>query len=583
MKQPDMYVVSLIADFFLCRHTTQVTLLVCWGLGKHSFMCALSLNVFHNRGIYWLFLNYDKWKVGHFIPFTSGQHFYNFTTPTITIASLECFPRIPLIRVKSVYQFHTSSYQSKEIAGHWSPQRGLKLRHSVFKPNEIYDLEGAVLNVTAVSPFAAQQSHQMYDWTLLQLLMETLDFRLQVVESRSRYRKSTDLWLLQQLMSGRVDIGASSILVTHDRVGLAEYTMAIEKFRPTLYYKVQSVRAARNIYVLPFSVGVWASLCSLLLAITVALTFILRRESQLPKREFGLLVTTTGTGDKLVQPKWELSEVLLVTVGAVCQQGSARNPTTSAARTMFIVLFVLAVLTYTAYSASVISLLSSPSSVTSTLQGILRHGSKMGLALLNIHYYHSHFKGEVAFCADKVDAHTYLHSSHQTEVALCSVGEIPLLQGPEYQRAFALPVSSPYTRAINYGLMRLIQFGLMQRERQRWFQVRPLCDTPEPPAGTSFISIALDDIYPVLYLIAFGFICAYALLPLECIVHYCMKLYARKYKDKQSPRHKWIRRQKVMRMMCTTPRQRARAMWWVSRAWQRFRRGLSNAPLPFVH
>ncbi|XP_069675843.1 glutamate receptor ionotropic, delta-2-like [Periplaneta americana] len=415
-------------------------------------------------------------------------------------------------------------------------------------------------------------------------------------------------------MSGRVDIGASSILVTHDRVGLAEYTMAIEKFRPTLYYKVQSVRAARNIYVLPFSVGVWASLCSLLLAITVALTFILRRESQLPKREFGLLVTTTGTGDKLVQPKWELSEVLLVTVGAVCQQGSARNPTTSAARTMFIVLFVLAVLTYTAYSASVISLLSSPSSVTSTLQGILRHGSKMGLALLNIHYYHSHFKnednavsqklhkievspsfleladglestvkGEVAFCADKVDAHTYLHSSHQTEVALCSVGEIPLLQGPEYQRAFALPVSSPYTRAINYGLMRLIQFGLMQRERQRWFQVRPLCDTPEPPAGTSFISIALDDIYPVLYLIAFGFICAYALLPLECIVHYCMKLYARKYKDKQSPRHKWIRRQKVMKMMYTTPRQRARAMWWVSRAWQRFRRGLSNAPLPFVH
>lgn len=82
--------------------------------------------------------------------------------------------------------------------------------------------------------------------------------------------------------------------------------------------------------------------------------------------------------------------------------GSARNPTTSAARTLFIVLFVLAVLTYTAYSASIISLLSSPTSVTSTLQGILRHGSKMGLALLNIHYYHAHFK--VQYCTDK-----YLH------------------------------------------------------------------------------------------------------------------------------------------------------------------------------
>ena len=83
---------------------------------------------------------------------------------------------------------------------------------------------------------------------------------------------------------------------------------------------MQSVRAARNIYILPFSVGVWASLCSLLLAITVALTFILRRESQLPKHDFGLLMDE-DTADKSVQLKWELSEVLLVTTGAVCQQG----------------------------------------------------------------------------------------------------------------------------------------------------------------------------------------------------------------------------------------------------------------------
>lgn len=32
-------------------------------------------------------------------------------------------------------------------------------------------------------------------------------------------------------MTGQADIGASSILVTHDRVGLAEYSIAVEKFR----------------------------------------------------------------------------------------------------------------------------------------------------------------------------------------------------------------------------------------------------------------------------------------------------------------------------------------------------------------
>jgi hypothetical protein len=89
---------------------------------------------------------------------------------------------------------------------------------------------------------------------------------------------------------------------------------------------VQSVRAARNIYVLPFSIGVWTSLCSLLLAITVALTFILRRESQLPQHEFVLLINERNTVDKPVQLKWELSEVLLVTTGAVCQQGICQLP-----------------------------------------------------------------------------------------------------------------------------------------------------------------------------------------------------------------------------------------------------------------
>jgi hypothetical protein len=56
-------------------------------------------------------------------------------------------------------------------------------------------------------------------------------YRLQVVESKGRFKNSPDLWLLKQLMRGQADIGASSILVTHDRVGLAEYTVATDKFR----------------------------------------------------------------------------------------------------------------------------------------------------------------------------------------------------------------------------------------------------------------------------------------------------------------------------------------------------------------
>lgn len=53
-------------------------------------------------------------------------------------------------------------------------------------------------------------------------------------------------------------------------------------FRPQLYYKARSVREEYNIYFIPFSVDVWICLACLLLVITVALTFILGRETRLP-------------------------------------------------------------------------------------------------------------------------------------------------------------------------------------------------------------------------------------------------------------------------------------------------------------
>ncbi|PSN37280.1 Ionotropic receptor 195 [Blattella germanica] len=655
MSQSDMYIPSLIADFFLSQKIKQVVLFVCWNtnsvqilkdlserglsvsvppwsdnttsignglmrtghsvtigavldiscISKGTLLMALFIKILQ---IHWLLLFTDQFKWNHLLRSTAQDtNQLNLSTSSVTVAMLDCYPLIPLFKINSLDKVKQVN-QSNQLRGYWSSKYGLKLvSNTLANANDnMPSLSGAILNVTAVSPFTAHQNRQMYDSALLQLLMEILDFRLQEVESRGRFRKSTDLWLLQQLMSGHIDISASSILVTHDRVGLAEYTIAVEKFIPQLYYKVQSVRAARNIYILPFSIRVWATLCSLLLAITIALTFILRRETKLRQQRIEISEPDQST--------WEFSEVFLVTIGAVCQQGSDRNPTTSAARTLFIVLFALAVLTYTAYSASIISLLSSPSSVTSTLQGILRHGSKMGLALLNIHYYHSYFKnednfvsrklhqievspsflelpdglestvkGEVAFCADKVEAHTYLHHSHQSEDTLCSIGEIPLLKGPEYQRAFALPLNSPYTKTLNYGLLRLMQFGLLARERRMWFEVRTLCDSPEPPPGTSYLSIALDDIYPALYLISFGLACACALVPLESIFHFCLRIYRKKYKTRKTA-HNLIARQRVMRMMYNTQRhQQTRSVWWISRAWQRLLRSLTNEPFPFVH
>jgi len=41
MKQRDMHVVSLIKDYILYTYKTQVSLFVCWGIGKLTSSCIV--------------------------------------------------------------------------------------------------------------------------------------------------------------------------------------------------------------------------------------------------------------------------------------------------------------------------------------------------------------------------------------------------------------------------------------------------------------------------------------------------------------------------------------------------------------
>jgi hypothetical protein len=101
-----------------------------------------------------LFLYYSRWKYGYFSPVDIHQNNYtNLITSTITIASLDCFPVIPLIRVKLLDHLGPMTDQPGEVVGHWNPTDGLKLISSIFNQSETYDIGGAVLNITAVVTF----------------------------------------------------------------------------------------------------------------------------------------------------------------------------------------------------------------------------------------------------------------------------------------------------------------------------------------------------------------------------------------------------------------------------------------------
>jgi hypothetical protein len=107
--------------------------------------------MFHNPGILWLFLYYGNLISGNFsLTDVHQNNNTNVVLPTVTIASLDCFPVIPLIHVKSLDHLSPVIGQPGEVAGHWSSSHGLKMASSIFNQSEINDLRGAVLNVTAV-------------------------------------------------------------------------------------------------------------------------------------------------------------------------------------------------------------------------------------------------------------------------------------------------------------------------------------------------------------------------------------------------------------------------------------------------
>lgn len=66
-------------------------------------------------------------------------------------------------------------------------------------------------------------------------------------------------------------------------------------------------------------------------------------------------------------------------------------------------------------------------------------------------------------------------------------------------------------------------------------------------------------------------------------LYYSMKLYRKKYRNKQNPCYKGLARKKEVSLYGTPKLKQMRATWWISRAWQRFHGSFADAPLPFIH
>lgn len=66
--------------------------------------------------------------------------------------------------------------------------------------------------------------------------------------------------------------------------------------------------------------------------------------------------------------------------------------------------------------------------------------------------------------------------------------------------------------------MKLIEHGLISREKKTSFSIQKLCHLTDVSTSSGFIRISIDDVSPALKLVGFGVLISMILLPIEILI-----------------------------------------------------------------
>lgn len=138
-----------------------------------------------------------------------------------------------------------------------------------------------------------------------------------------------------------------------------------------------------NVFTLPFEAHVWY--CSFALIIITFIVIYVIVKWEWTDLNFG---QTTGESSYTLRP--EISDVALMEIGAITQQGSDAVPKSNAGRIATIFTFIVLMFLYTSYSANIVAILQSTTDSMKTLEDLLK--SRISLGVEDIVYAHYYFE-----------------------------------------------------------------------------------------------------------------------------------------------------------------------------------------------
>ncbi|KAI5651759.1 ligand-gated ion channel domain-containing protein [Phthorimaea operculella] len=343
------------------------------------------------------------------------------------------------------------------------------------------------------------------------------------------------------LIRGDADFSGTPIFLTKERITLIVYISDAIQTSAKFVFREPPLSYQNNLFLLPFNKTVWWSLGGFVMIMMIVIY--LNAQWEVKKSD---ILGLDNNDVKDCDSKLTISDVAMMIVGAISQQGSFVELRGSIGRLVMFNLLLAFLFLFTAYSASIVALLQSSSKQIRTLSDLLNSRLELGVenTTYNIHYFTTAtdpvrkaiYETKVApkgltpnFMSledgvKKLQKHPFAFNmdiglGYRTvekffyEHEKCGLQEIAYI--PTSKPWLTCRKDSPYAELFKIGIFRIREHGMSDRANRLVYSRKPVCSR----SGGSFDSVSIVDVYPSLLMLLYGILLACALLAVEVLFH----------------------------------------------------------------
>ncbi|XP_049963505.1 glutamate receptor ionotropic, kainate glr-3-like [Schistocerca serialis cubense] len=367
--------------------------------------------------------------------------------------------------------------------------------------------------------FSIKTGYQPFDLNIeiFLLFQEMFNFSLDIIDSNA---VTGDAAVLKTITNGDADIAPIIMGVIRERAEFIHFIHPIGGLRLSMLFVRPTKASLQNVFFLPFSVDVWLSVFTVTILTFLTLTF---------------AVMSVNKKENCSDYSWNVSEILLLTIGLACQQSSTRLPNSTAANMIINWFSFVAILLFSAYSGQIISFLSVHESPIQSVSDLSAFHYKLGVDMFP---YISHLfkisknkdiqdlgvghelipsqsallfvsKGRRCYCTSDFNMHKILNRLSGKEY--CKYEVIRLADGTVLL-AMSVAHNSPYREMMNYGTLKIRERGVLSRYKGWHSTDTDICFRDVEP-------VEIVDLLPVFILLSSGILLSLSFLFIEILYH----------------------------------------------------------------